>query len=196
MKWAGHPRVALALTASIAAFTAAACFGGPPPPPPPPGPCQSAGAASPSAGKSEPARAPSDQPIPPDQAGAQAREVASTTDVRTKSGDIPLVTVEERGGKPEITSTPVRSPDEAASVAEQKASDGDLHAVDVDKPVKSLADPNDQFFDQQWSFKEVPYVNAWATDGEKGDGVTVAVVDTGVQQSHPDLGSGQVLDGH
>src|SRR5690349_12194729 len=125
MKWAGRPRAALVLTASIAAFTASACFGGPPPPPPPSAqPCQSVGAASTSAGKGEPARAPSDQPIPPDQAGAQARQVASTTDVRTKNGDIPLVTVEQQGGKPEITSTPVRSPDEAASVAEQKAADG------------------------------------------------------------------------
>src|SRR5437016_4928169 len=101
MRWAGRPRSAVVLAAAITAFTAAACFGGPPPdqpppppPPPPAEPCQSAGAASPSAGKSEPARAPSDRPIPPDQAGAQAREVASTTDVRTKSGDIPLVTVE------------------------------------------------------------------------------------------------------
>jgi subtilisin family serine protease len=199
MKWAGHPRVALALTASIAAFTAAACFGGPPPPPPPPSaqPCQSAGAASTSAGKGEPARAPSDQPIPPDEAGAQAREVASTTDVRTKNGDIPLVTVEERGGKPEITSTPVRSPDEAASVAEQKAADGDLHAVDVDKPVKasSFSTPTDPSFGQQWSFNEVPYVNAWNTDNTRGFGVTIADVDTGVMANHPDL-SGQVLDGH
>jgi hypothetical protein len=50
--------------------------------------------------------------------------VASTTEVRTKNGEIPIVTIEERGGKPEITSTAVHSPDEAASVAEQKAADG------------------------------------------------------------------------
>jgi serine protease len=196
MRWAGRPRVVLVVGAAIAAFTATACF--PPPPPPPPAePCQSAGAASPSAGKSEPARAPSDDPIPPDQAGAQAREVASTTDVRTKTGDIPLVTVEERGGKPEITSTPVRSPDEAASVAEQKAADGDLHAVDVDKPVKasSFSTPTDPSFGQQWSFNKVPYVNAWNTDNSRGSGVTVADIDTGVMANHPDL-SGQVLDGH
>src|SRR2546430_16285943 len=114
MRWAGRPRVALALTASIAAFAAAACFGGPPPPPPPE-PCQSAGAASPSAGKSEPARAPSDQPIPPDQAGAQAGEGASPPDVSTKSGDIPLVTVEERGGEAPSTSAPGRPPGETAA---------------------------------------------------------------------------------
>jgi serine protease len=151
--------------------------------------------ASPEAGKDEPSRPASDQPIPPDDAGAQARDVASTTEVRTKSGEIPLVTVEERGGRPEITSTPVSSPDEAASVAEQKAADGDLVAVDVDKPVRASADPNDTLFGQQWAFTKVPFVSAWTTDGTKGAGVTVAVVDTGVQQSHPDL-AGQVLNGH
>jgi serine protease len=120
--------------------------------------------------------------------------VTSTTEVRTKSGEIPLVTVEERGGRPEITSTPVSSADEAAAVAEQKAADGDLVAVDVDRPVRASADPNDTLFSQQWAFARVPFVSAWATDNTKGAGVTVAVVDTGVQQNHPDL-AGQVLSG-
>jgi serine protease len=154
------------------------------------------GTASPTAGKNEPSRPPSDRPIPPDEAGAQARDVSSTTDVRTKNGDIPLVTVEEKGGKPEITSTPVRSPDEAAAVAEQKAADGDLHAVDVDKPVRaSFSTPTDPLFSDQWAFSKVPYVNAWTTDNTQGAGVVVADVDTGVMANHEDL-SGQVLDGH
>lgn len=122
--------------------------------------------------------------------------MTSTTEVRTKSGEIPLVTVEERGGRPEITSTAVSSPDEAAAVAEQKAADGDLVAVDVDKPVQASVDPNDTLFGQQWAFAKVPFVSAWATDQTQGAGVKVAVVDTGVQQNHPDLGSSQVLNGH
>jgi serine protease len=114
--------------------------------------------------------------------------------VRTKGGEIPIVTVEERLGKPEITSTPVSSPDEAAAVAEQKAADGDLVAVDIDRPVRALADPNDQLFGQQWAFTKVPFVDAWTADGTQGAGVTVAVVDTGVMANHDDL-SGQVLSG-
>ena len=195
MKWAGRPRVALVLGAAIAAFTATACFGGPPPPPPPPAPvaCQSAGPANTPDGANEPARPPSDRPISREEAGAQAREVAATTEVRTKRGEIPLLTVEERDGRPEITSTPVVSPDHAASVAEAKAADGDLIGVDVDKPVHVSA-TNDPRFGEQWSFTKVPFEAAWTADNTQGAGVTVAVVDTGVMADHPDL-SGQVLTG-
>src|SRR4249920_93563 len=195
MKWAGRPRVALVLGAAIAAFTATACVGGPPPPPPPPAPvaCQSAGPANTPDGANEPARPPSDRPISREEAGAQAREVAATTEVRTKRGEIPLLTVEERDGRPEITSTPVVSPDDAASVAEAKAADGDLIGVDVDKPVHASA-TTDPRFGEQWSFTKVPFEAAWTADNTQGGGVTVAVVDTGVMADHPDL-SGQVLTG-
>jgi subtilisin family serine protease len=111
--------------------------------------------------------------------------------VRTKRGEIPLLTVEEQNGRPEITSTPVATPDEAASVAEEKASDGDLVAVDVDKPVHTTT--TDPRYNEQWAFTKVPFEAAWTTVGT-GTSTTVAVADTGVMADHPDL-SGQVLTG-
>ena len=165
MRWAGRSRVALVLGAALVAFAGAACIGGPPPPPPPPAPvaCQNAGPANTPDGANEPARPPSDQPISREEAGAQAREVASTTEVRTKRGEIPLLTVEEQNGRPEITSTSVATPDEAASVAEAKASDGDLVGIDVDKPAHATT--NDPRFGEQWSFTKVPFEGAWTTVG-------------------------------
>src|SRR6266540_1092097 len=185
MRWAGRSRVALAVTAAIAAFTASACFGGPPPEePPPPSECQ--GSSSASASSSESA------PIPPDQAREEARAAASQSSERTADGRIPLVTVEQGpGGAAEASQTPVSSPDEAGAVAEQKASDGDVVAVEVDKPVHSdtATDPRRN---EQWALDRVNFEGAWLTTN--GTGETVAVVDTGVQQSHVDL-SGQVQNG-
>jgi subtilisin family serine protease len=75
-------------------------------------------------------------------------------------------------------------------VAEQKAADGDVVAVDVDRPVRATT--NDPRFSEQWSFTKVPFESAWAADGTTGDNVTVAVIDTGVMANHQDL-SGRVL---
>lgn len=46
---------------------------------------------------------------------------------------------------------------------------------------------------QQWGLEALHTEQAWRTS--QGDGVTVAVLDTGVDEDHPDL-AGQVLPGH
>jgi subtilisin family serine protease len=114
--------------------------------------------------------------------------------VRTKSGEVPLVTVEATSEGPHATTTPVRSADEAAEVASAKAAEGNVFAIDVDKPVRALADLQPQ----QWGLTQVQAPAAWAAapsgDGTTGSGVTVGVIDTGVMATHPDL-SGQVVSG-
>jgi serine protease len=134
-------------------------------------------------------------PVAPAEAGELAREAVVASDVRTDSGEIPLVTVEDTGGRPEITSTQVATADEAAAVAEQAAADGNLVAVEVDAPVHADAVSTDPFRPQQWALDKVKFEDAWATAADGGSGQTVAVIDTGVKADHEDL-AGQVLPGH
>jgi len=78
---------------------------------------------------------------------------------------------------------------EAADVAARAAVAGEVLAVEVDVPVTTMADPMQP---SQWGLAEVGAPAAWPVS--RGEGVTVAVLDTGVQSSHPDL-AGQVLPG-
>ncbi len=52
--------------------------------------------------------------------------------------------------------------------------------------------PNDPFFDRQWHYEQIRLPHAWPD--ASGEGVTIAVLDTGVALEHPDLES-QLLPG-
>ena len=54
------------------------------------------------------------------------------------------------------------------------------------------AGPNDPFFSQQWGLARVRASDAWAS--ATGSGVTIAIVDSGVDLGHPDLAANVDLD--
>jgi len=126
------------------------------------------------------------------EAAADAvREAGSDPDRRDERGEIPLVVVEEgKDGSPVVDVVPVSDEREAREVAERAAAEGDVVAVEVDEPAHaSLVDypPDDPFFvgGKQWGMKKTTFGPAWSA--ATGAGVTVAVLDTGVQRAHPDL---------
>lgn len=53
--------------------------------------------------------------------------------------------------------------------------------------------PNDPYYSKQWHLGKIGAPSAWDTG--KGDGIVIAVLDSGVQASHPDL-AGKLLEGY
>jgi subtilisin family serine protease len=192
---------AFVLLATAGFLGLTACQGTKAPAPPPVSVCDAATQGQGTTPASTPP--PTDEPLAPEAAGETAKQEVATADTRTADGRVPLVTVEETGGAPVITSTPVSTPEEGEAVAEAAAADGDLVAVEADSVVTADVDPNDPRFmsGEQYAFQAVPFVQTWNafspvfTGVGAGAGQRVAVIDTGVQQNHPDLGTAQVLDG-
>ena len=80
-----------------------------------------------------------------------------------------------------------------SEVPETKAelrSQDDVVSVSVSVPARALARPNDELRPQQWTF-DTWRVDDLAADAPRAGGLIVAVLDTGVLASHPDL-SGRV----
>jgi subtilisin family serine protease len=78
---------------------------------------------------------------------------------------------------------------------DQFRADPAVEAASLDYTVHATADfiPNDPDFPQQWDMAAVDAPAAWGA-GARANGVTVAVIDTGADYSHPDL-SASLLPG-
>ena len=59
-----------------------------------------------------------------------------------------------------------------------------------------LSNPNDPSYGSQWAFPKIRAVEGWSISPgsfSARNGVAVAIVDTGIQSSHPDLNDGRIL---
>ena len=53
--------------------------------------------------------------------------------------------------------------------------------------------PNDTYYPQQWNLKKIGMEEAW--DITRGENVTIAVIDTGIDYNHPDFSGRNILKG-
>ncbi len=83
--------------------------------------------------------------------------------------------------------------DELATAAQLQAM-SDVEYAEPDYVARALETPNDTYFSRQWGMTGINAPQAWDVS-HGSSGVTVAIVDTGIDGTHPDL-SGRVLAGY
>ena len=122
-----------------------------------------------------------------DDAGAKAGEAGD--------GAVGSVKVEVEEGLPEVGAEVVSVPGARASESLRQAKEkleGEpgVAAVEYDHAREAAYSPNDPGFPEQWGLKKTGFRPAW--DAARGDGVRIAIVDSGVDAGHPDL-AGKVV---
>lgn len=78
------------------------------------------------------------------------------------------------------------------AIAAQLANNPHLDFAELDRAVDLTGTANDPYFGSAWHLLRINAPTAW--DGSQGSGITIAVVDTGVDASHPDL-SARIVPG-
>jgi subtilisin family serine protease len=99
-------------------------------------------------------------------------------------------------GRPEAHAfTVTSSADKSAQLEELARTSGPVVSFEVDTGVQEVTiddpvylGPPSSSFGPQWHIDKVKYETAWGAGLAQGAGVRVAVVDSGVQADHPDLG--------
>jgi serine protease len=106
-----------------------------------------------------------------------------------------VTTTVGRDGRPAVTVTEAIDRRTAARLIEDGQDTDDAVSVEVDAPVHAYGTPTgaDPHRAQQWNLTRLKVDEAWKRS--TGAGITVAVIDSGVDAKHPDL-AGNVLDGY
>jgi serine protease len=202
----------LAVTmAVVGALTVAACAPPSPPPTPPVAtttlpPRQACTVPAPS-GQSSAAATPTPaapEPSTPTLTGSAEITTAASDAVeqaaRAGEDSVTVVAVDDNG-RPSSIDAPL---DRAVDVALATAQRLDVVAVEAPSYGQALEAaatttttttaplPTDPDVDKQWALSSFPFTALWACS--KGAGITVGIVDSGVQADHPDL-AGRVLGG-
>jgi subtilisin family serine protease len=102
--------------------------------------------------------------------------------------------VESKGGKivkqlPALGSTLVHfatSQDKARANAKELKADKRVASVEANLVYRTTQTPNDPAYAQQWAFPKISAPQAWDTQLGNSS-VVIAVIDTGVERTHPDL---------
>lgn len=133
-------------------------------------------------------------PQPADESWQAAAEAASATPAELKAevadGSLNLVVVRDVDGAPVIETAHLSSKSELDQTLAELKNDPSVISAEPEGQVTLLAAPN--YFSSQWGITAV--ASDSVSNTTQGSGITVAVIDSGVDATHPDL-AGRVIDG-
>lgn len=83
-------------------------------------------------------------------------------------------------------------PQAEAAIARALSYHPQIESAEPDRLMELRAVPNDTFYSYSWHLPTIQAPTAW--DTTRGDNVTIAVLDTGIEATHPDL-NGKLVSG-